>query len=175
MDEKGLRQILRDLDTHLTSSCDVVLVGGAAMILHFGATRATRDVDALFIGGDLSGMRQAIKAVAQERDLPDDWMNDSAKGFSDVLSPDFSARLVPLGINLKWLHLFALGLADQAAMKIVALREQDLEDLDLLLAKMSPDDRRTLVRIMNHLAPMRPDWAQKIRYFVLEQGWKIQS
>lgn len=160
MDEKGLRE--------------VVLVGGAAMILHFGATRATRDVDALVIRGDLSDVRHAIKAVAQERGLPDEWMNDSAKGFSDVLAPDFSARLVPLHINLKRLHLFALGLADQVAMKIVALREQDLEDLDVLLAQMSPDDKQTLVSIMNHLAPARPDWAQKIRYFMLEQGWETQ-
>lgn len=174
MDEKGLRQILRELDSQLVSSCDVVLIGGAAMILHFGATRATRDVDALFIGGDLSGMRRAIKTVGQEHGLPDDWMNDSAKGFVDVLAPDFSTRLVPLEINLKQLHLYALGVADQAAMKIVALREQDLEDLELLLARMLPDDKRTLVSIMNHLAPIRPDWAQKIRYFALEQGWEIK-
>lgn len=174
MDEKGLRQILRELDSHLASSCDVVLIGGAAMILHFGATRATRDVDVLFIRGDFSELRRAIKAVAREYDVPDDWMNDSAKGFVDVLAPDFSERLVPLEINFKQLHLFALGVADQAAMKIVALREQDLEDLELLLARMSADDKRTLVGIMNHLAPIRPDWAQKIRYFTLEQGWEIK-
>jgi len=43
MDQKQLLVILQALDTRLTTSCDVVLVGGAAMILHFGAQRATHD------------------------------------------------------------------------------------------------------------------------------------
>ncbi len=58
-------------------------------------------------------------------------------------------------------------------MKIVALREQDLEDLEFLLPKMSESDRDVLIKIMNHVATFRPDWAQKIRYFLLEHGWKI--
>jgi hypothetical protein len=59
-------------------------------------------------------------------------------------------------------------------MKIVALREQDLEDLDLLLPAMSESDREALVAIMHHVSTFRPDWAQKIRYFLQEQGWEIE-
>lgn len=59
-------------------------------------------------------------------------------------------------------------------MKIVALREQDLEDLELLLPEMSETDKQTLVTIMHHVGTFRPDWAQKIRYFLLEQGWVIE-
>jgi hypothetical protein len=47
MDKQELTEVLRDLDGQLSSSCDVLLVGGAAMILHFGANRATRDIDVL--------------------------------------------------------------------------------------------------------------------------------
>ena len=62
MDEKGLRKNLQLLDSHLSSPCDIVLVGGAAMILQFGAQRATNDVDALFVRGDFAEVQQAVKA-----------------------------------------------------------------------------------------------------------------
>ena len=59
-------------------------------------------------------------------------------------------------------------------MKIVALREQDLEDLEVLLPSMSEADKGTLVAIMRHVSAVRPDWAQKIKYFLQEQGWQIE-
>lgn len=70
MNKQELTEVLRDLDRRLSSSCDVILVGGAAMILHFGASRATRDVDALLLRGDMAELRQAITVVAQEHNLP---------------------------------------------------------------------------------------------------------
>jgi hypothetical protein len=173
MDKQELIRILQELDGRLSSSCDVALVGGAAMILHFGARRATRDIDVLVLRGDIRELRQAAQMVAQEHDLPEDWMNDAVKGFADILPPDFYHRLVPLPIPLQHLHLYVLGQSEQAAMKIVALREQDLEDLEILLPSMSEADKGTLVAIMHHVSTFRPDWAQKIKYFLQEQGWEI--
>ena len=101
-------------------------------------------------------------------------MNEAVKGFADILPRDFHRRLVSLDLPLKRLRVYMLGLAEQVAMKIVALREQDLEDLEILLRKMSEADKQRVVAIMDHLAESRPDWAQRIRYFALEQGWKIE-
>jgi hypothetical protein len=173
VDRSELEQALRELDHELGSSCEVILVGGAAMILYFGAKRATRDVDMLLLHGDIGDLRQAIAAVAHERGLPANWMSDAVKGFADILPIDFQERLVPLDWPLRSLRLFVLGRAEQVAMKIVALREQDLEDLELLIPPMSEADRQILVRIIDHVKTFRPDWAQKIRYFLLEQGWQI--
>mgnify|MGYP001142050212 CR=1 FL=1 len=172
MDKHELIEALQELDERLSSSFDVVLIGGAAMILHFGARRATRDIDVLVLRGDLSELREAVKAVARERDLPEDWMSDAAKGFADILPPDFYHRLVPLEFTLRNMRLYALGRPEQVAMKIVALREQDLEDLELLLPQMSETERKALVAIMYHVSRFRPDWAQKIQYFLQEQGWE---
>lgn len=144
------------------------------MILHFGASRATRDVDFLMLRGDNNQLRQAVQLVAEVHNLPEDWLNDGVKGFADILPPDFYHRLQALDLGMKHLHLYVLGQSEQAAMKIIALREQDLEDLELLLPGMSTTDRETLVAIMNHAALFRPDWAQKIRYFLLEYGWQIE-
>lgn len=173
MDKHELTEVLQELDERLSSSFDVIVIGGAAMILHFGARRATRDVDVLVLRGDLTELRQAVKVVAGERDLPEDWMSDAAKGFADVLPSDFYHRLVPLELTFRHIRLYALGRSEQVALKIVALREQDLEDLELLLPQMSEADKDVLVAIMEHVSTFRSDWAQKIQYFLQEQGWKI--
>ena len=47
MDKQELIQALQALEEQLSSPLDIVIVGGAAMILHFGASRATLDVDVL--------------------------------------------------------------------------------------------------------------------------------
>lgn len=174
MDRSELARALEEVDHRLSSSCDIIIVGGAAMILHFGARRATRDVDMLLLRGDMNELRQAIKAVAQRDDLPEDWMSDAAKGFADILPPDFYHRLTPLALPLQRLRVYVLGRPEQTAMKIVALREQDLEDLELLLPQLSASDRRILVAIMRHVGRFRQDWAQRIRYFLEEQGWPTE-
>lgn len=144
------------------------------MILHFGAQRATRDIDVLPLRGDLAELRRATGIVSRLHDLPEDWMNDAVKGFADILPRDFYHRLVPLEMPCERLRLYVLGSPEQVAMKIVALREQDLEDLELLLPRLSEADKVVLVGIMHHVSTFRPDWAQKIRYFLLEQGWEVE-
>jgi len=173
MDRHELTTALQALDAELTSLCDIVLVGGAAMILHFGAGRATRDIDVLVLRGDLAELREAAAATAREHQLPADWINDAAKGFADILPPDFYHRLMPLDLPLQNLRLYVLGRPEQVAMKIVALREQDLEDLELLLPQLSEEDKGVLLAIMQHVSRFRPDWAQRIQYFLEEQGWEI--
>jgi hypothetical protein len=174
MERSDLIAALQELDARLSSSCDIAIVGGAAMILHFGASRATRDIDVLVLRGDIMELRQAARLVAHARELPEDWMNDAVKGFADILPSDFYHRLVSLGFPFQHLRLYALGLPEQVAMKIVALREQDLEDLELLIPSMSDAEQGVLVKIMDRLSGVRPDWAQRIRYFLLERGWKIE-
>ena len=69
--------------------------------------------------------------------------------------------------------MYVLGRPEQVAMKIVALREQDLEDLELLLPQLSSEEKQIILVIMHHVNKFRPDWAQKIQYFLEEQGWNI--
>ena len=39
---------------------------------------------------------------------------------------------------------------------------------------MDEADKATLISIMHHVARFRPDWAQRIEYFLQEQGWQTQ-
>ena len=172
MNRQELENTLRDLDRRLSAPCDVIVVGGAAMILWFGANRATRDIDVIPLRGGWTEVRRGAEAVARDRGLPLDWIADAAKAFADVLPPDSSDRLIPLDLGLTQLRAFIPGLPDLVALKAVALREQDLEDLELLAPRVTEDDKMVLARTVEHLAKLRPDWAQKLHYFLLEKGWQ---
>jgi len=173
MDKYLLINALKELDRQVTYHFKIVIVGGAAMIIHFGATRATRDVDAIVEGDNLREIKNASKIVADKFQLDDDWLNDSVKGFANILPPDFHKRITKLELDLYNLEIFVLGISEQLIMKIVALREQDLEDIEVLLPQLTENDKQTVINNMHYINKIRPDWAQKIQYFLEEQEWKI--
>jgi predicted nucleotidyltransferase len=60
----------------------LALVGGAAMVLGYGARQSTRDVDAVILSpAEAKLVRNLVKKIAAERDWPEDWLNDGAKGY----------------------------------------------------------------------------------------------
>ena len=173
MDKSLLIKALQELDKQVTYHFKIVVVGGAAMIIYFGGTRATRDVDAFVEGDNLREIKQAAQKVAEKYHLDLDWLNDSVKGFANILPPDFHERITKLDLQLSNLDIFVLGIAEQLIMKIVALREQDLEDIEVLLPQLTEKDKKTVISNMHYINKVRPDWAQKIQYFLEEQKWKI--
>ena len=66
---------------HSQRHAEMIVFGGAALVLLFRARESTKDVDAYFVTPEASTMRKAAGAVAERLELPSDWLNDAAKGY----------------------------------------------------------------------------------------------
>lgn len=131
LDRSRIEQLLRALDQVLArngATADIYRVSGAAMALGFDAERSTRDVDAVF--APTTVVREAAATVADEFDLPSDWLNDAVKGFVPS-APDVSQRVV---FESDHLRVCAASAEYLLAMKVAASRvEQDRRDLEILI------------------------------------------
>jgi hypothetical protein len=84
---EDIRALLDDLSTELSARgarAELFLVGGAALAVAYDATRATRDLDAVFIPTDV--VREAASAVAAREGLAEDWLNDAVSSTASLAS-----------------------------------------------------------------------------------------
>lgn len=111
---------------------DLVLVGGALMVLRYEARLSTRDVDAVILAPpETKLVRELAQTVATERGWPEDWLNDGAKGFLIGLSPGPVVFAAP-GIEVR-----SPALGQLLAMKLSAWRDDvDIADARRLLEEL---------------------------------------
>ena len=157
--QEGIRRALEALAAALPPSDaprEVWIVGGAALVLLYGARETTKDVDAFTL--DAAGwaeLRAAAASVAQQLDLPGDWLNDGAKGYLQGLAPGellFSAA----GMVVR-----SVAPQQLLAMKLSAWRDDlDVSDARLLLSKLSGDRDSVWKLVEPHLVPGRQLKAQ---------------
>jgi hypothetical protein len=111
---------------------EIVVVGGAALVLLFDARESTKDVDAYFVKPEASRLRDAAAAVASRLGLDADWLNDGAKGYLVGISVGevlYTSRM---------LTVRAASVAQLLAMKLAAWRDAiDRSDAQLLLSHMA--------------------------------------
>lgn len=85
---EDIRALLDDLSRELAARgarAELFLVGGAALAVAYDATRAPRDLDAVFVPSEV--VRKAA-AVAEREGLAEDRLNDAVKGFLPRPDPD---------------------------------------------------------------------------------------
>jgi len=112
---------------------ELLLVGGAAMVLMYNARQSTQDVDALILSPPkVHLVRKLAEQVAQDIGLPDDWLNDGAKGYLVGLSKGPTIFSAP-GIVVK-----GVSAAQLLAMKLSAWRDDvDIADARRILQDMA--------------------------------------
>lgn len=140
---------------------EIGIVGGAVMCLVYNAREATRDVDAVFEPSSI--IRQIAAGIANREDLPDDWLNDAAKGF---MQPGFVRDEV---LNLSHLRVWAPEPRYLVAMKCISARwdTSDRDDVIFLLGLLNltkPQDVFSIIEgyYPKHIIP------PKTKFFIEE-------
>jgi hypothetical protein len=156
---EALRNLSQELQAR-TPPRELLLVGGAAMVLVHGRQRSTRDVDVVVTDSEL---RSAAQRVSAKLLLPEDWLNDGAKGYVHGIAVGEVVLETPS------LIVRAVAPNQLLAMKLSAWRDDiDIEDARVLLATMSGARDDVWKRIELHLVPGRE---LKARY-AFEDLWE---
>lgn len=106
---------------------EIMIVGGAFMLLVVKNRDATKDIDAYLVA-ESQAIRQAVEEVATERSLASDWLNDAVKGFM------YSTPSTKLIEEYPGLKVYAPNPEYVFAMKAEASRldSSDIDDLRAL-------------------------------------------
>lgn len=89
MQRVEILDLLTDLGGRLAArgiEGEMYVVGGAAIALAFDEPRSTRDIDAVFEPKTV--IYEIAGKLAEERGLPDGWLNDAVKGFLTGADPE---------------------------------------------------------------------------------------
>ncbi|MCC7264947.1 MAG: nucleotidyltransferase [Candidatus Latescibacteria bacterium] len=120
---------------------ELVIVGGALMVLAYKARLSTYDVDAVIIAPtETRIVRELVEVIAAERGWPKDWLNDAVKGYMKDLSAGPTVFSAP-GIEVR-----SPSLGQVLAMKLSAWRDDvDIADARRLLEEFpAGSDRETV-------------------------------
>jgi hypothetical protein len=139
----------------------IFIVGGAAMALAYSTRRVTKDIDAVFEPKEL--IYEAAARIAGELGLPDDWLNDAAKGF--MPGEDDDARPIP---DVRGIEITTASPRYLLAMKLLAMRiGEDDEDIEVLLRECDVHNADQALDILQRMYPHREPPA-KARFFLEE-------
>lgn len=128
---EDVRSLLAELGRRLSArgvEATIYIVGGAAMALQFDTRRVTVDIDAIF--HPEATVAEEARSMATEHDLPDDWLNNSARAFA----PGDDVAAVKLAVP--GLAVAIASPAHLLAMKMAAFRPTDIADLRLLFDEL---------------------------------------
>jgi hypothetical protein len=146
--EQGIKR-LGQLAVDSGLNIELVLVGGALMVLRFHARESTRDVDVAVVApAAAQKVRELARLVAAEQGWPNDWLNDGAKGYLVGLSAG------PVVLSAPGIEVRSPSTAQVLAMKLSAWRDDvDIADAARLLKEMKGDRNETWQEVELYLIP----------------------
>lgn len=152
LNASAILKLFEELNTELASlgvKGEIGICGGAVMCLVFQARESTKDVDAIFC--PTREIREASRTVAARMGLPEDWLNDAAKGYFLTAPP---VREV---VELSNLRVWAPQAEYMLAMKCVSARfdSHDLDDAKFLLDHLGVKTVDQACRIIEQYYPRK--------------------
>jgi len=140
---KRLSELLAKQDTQ----AEIYIVGGAAMVLAYGARTFTKDIDAIYSNKEI--VYKISKEIAEEMNLSEYWINDAAKSFIPLKKDDNSIVI----IDEQNLKVMAASEEYMLAMKLLASRVEDKPDIKFLLNKLNVKSAVDALYIVRDLYP----------------------
>jgi hypothetical protein len=142
----------------------IFIVGGAAIALAYATRRVTKDVDAVF--EPKAVIYEAAAKVAEDLDLPEDWLNDAAKAY--MPGEDRDARPLP---DVEGIEITTASPRYLLAMKLIAMRiGEDDRDVEMLLRECGVASVDSALQLLHCMYPTR-EAPPKTRFF-LEQHFQ---
>ena len=126
---------------------DVFVVGGAAMAMAYDATRVTRDVDSLFVPHGI--VLEEARHVAEDLGLPPWWLNEQASVYISGKDDPNKRRV----FDHPGLRVTAASPRHVFAMKALAARTRDIEDLRVLAEIIGVESADLAMRICAEFYP----------------------
>jgi hypothetical protein len=142
-------QALGDELTRRDIHGQIFVVGGAAMALVYSTRRVTKDIDAVF--EPKSAIYDAAATVAENLGLPEDWLNDAAKGY--MPGNDENPRPVA---DIHGIEVTTASPRYLLAMKLMAMRfGEDDEDIEILLRACGLHSAEEALDLLKHMYPLQ--------------------
>lgn len=150
LDRERLRELFGRLGERLQRRGvvgDLYIVGGTAMALAYDARRATRDVDAVFVPHGV--VHEEAMALAAEEGLPRWWLDEQASAYmAPGGDPDAS-----IGFDHPGLRVSAASPEHLLAMKALAARDRDVDDIRLLSNRLGLHSADEVVTVVARVFP----------------------
>jgi len=148
--ENALRRLgevlIYDLDI------EILLVGGAAGMVTgvLSSTRTTSDCDVMVYDPPeaMTAVESAAQVVATELELPSNWLNSDVQMRLDALPDGWERRRISVDMYGR-LRVYAASRPDLIAMKVLAGRDQDIEDLQAI--RLRADDVQFVCEYLDSL------------------------
>jgi hypothetical protein len=153
LDRRAIEDAFRSLGDRLARRgvvADVYIFGGAAMALAYDARRATRDIDAVFQPHGL--VLEEARAVAVELGLPNWWLNEQASAYV-ARGEDTNA---PRVFDHPGLRVSAASPEHLLAMKVLAARRRDADDIRLLVKHLHLSSVNEVLALCAEIFPEEP-------------------
>lgn len=144
-------QRLGELAVENGETIELVILGGAVMVLAYQARQATHDVNAVILSPrEIRKVREMAVEVAREYHLPEDWLNDGAKGYLVGLS---QGRII---FTAPGIVASSPSVTQLLAMKLSAWRDDvDISDAKRLLQELEGSSDEIWARVERYLLPGR--------------------
>jgi predicted nucleotidyltransferase len=162
--DMGLRR-LGELAVARGIELELVVIGGAAMVLGFEAREATKDVDVVIRAPAAAIVRQLAADLADELGWPTDWLNDAAKGFVGQPSPG------PILLEAPGIVARTVSVHHLLALKLAAWRDDvDIDDARLLLRNCPQEVSRDA--LWNRVEAFVPRGREQTAWYAFLDLWE---